>query len=412
MIQIKRFQNNPIVSQSIHIHGDFPDEYPSDNKSNAGSSWGTQGNLFNINGPSLIHIPENVPNRLGKFYLYFAHHKGKCIRMAYSDHVEGPYTLYGPGTLHLKDSLYTTTVPIVSQDVKFAADVAFGVEKSKVDVGLEPHIASPDVHYDSETKMFRMYYHGLCGNEISKFAGMQLSRVATSIDGINWKAYTEEIIKTVYLRTFKFRDEIYGLGMPGRFFCSENGISNWKRCSSYAFKNIGMCFRHCAVHLIEEKSLLYVFFSRAGDCPERLLLSIVNLKSNDWTEWEATDPIDILKAEEEWEGSMEDVEYSMRGAVSGLNNQLRDPFIFSYDDKTYLLYSIGGEFGIGGCEIRLPKKDQHEFFINNIMKKRMKNPMSDVMYTKAGALAFQEKRVISITNANHELKMKRVSSKI
>ena len=125
-------------------------------------------------------------------------------------------------------------------------------QNTKVDVGLEPHIASPDVHYDSETKIFSMYYHGLCGNEISKFAGMQLSRVATSIDGINWKAYTEEIIKTVYLRTFKFRDEIYGLGMPGRFFCSENGISNWKRCSSYAFKNIGMCFRHCAVHLIKE----------------------------------------------------------------------------------------------------------------------------------------------------------------
>ena len=150
MIQIKRFQNNPIVNQSIHIHGDFPDEYPSDNKSNAGSSWGTQGNLFNINGPSLIHIPENVPNRLGKFYLYFAHHKGKCIRMAYSDHVEGPYTLYGPELAFKGLALYNNSSICFSRCN--CRGCSFGVEKSKVDVGLEPHIASPDVHYDSETK--------------------------------------------------------------------------------------------------------------------------------------------------------------------------------------------------------------------------------------------------------------------
>ena len=31
----------------------------------------------NINGPSLIQVPDWLPNPLGKYYLYFAHHKGE-----------------------------------------------------------------------------------------------------------------------------------------------------------------------------------------------------------------------------------------------------------------------------------------------------------------------------------------------
>ena len=46
----------------------------------------------NINGPSLIKVPNWVKNPLGKYYLYFSHHDGKYIRMAYSNNIEGPYT--------------------------------------------------------------------------------------------------------------------------------------------------------------------------------------------------------------------------------------------------------------------------------------------------------------------------------
>ena len=38
----------------------------------------------NINGPSLIRVPDWLPNRLGNYYLYFAHHQGQYIRLAYS----------------------------------------------------------------------------------------------------------------------------------------------------------------------------------------------------------------------------------------------------------------------------------------------------------------------------------------
>jgi hypothetical protein len=44
-----------------------------------------------INGPSLIRVPSWVAHPLGKYYLYFAHHEGKYLRIAYADRVEGPF---------------------------------------------------------------------------------------------------------------------------------------------------------------------------------------------------------------------------------------------------------------------------------------------------------------------------------
>ena len=39
----------------------------------------------NINGPCCIKVPNWCKNKLGNYYLYFAHHRGKYIRMAYAD---------------------------------------------------------------------------------------------------------------------------------------------------------------------------------------------------------------------------------------------------------------------------------------------------------------------------------------
>ena len=56
----------------------------------------------NINGPSLIATPEWLPGHLGKYYLYFAHHEGTYIRLAYADEEPtGPWTVHRAGTLRL-----------------------------------------------------------------------------------------------------------------------------------------------------------------------------------------------------------------------------------------------------------------------------------------------------------------------
>src|SRR5262245_62598063 len=51
----------------------------------------------NVNGPSVIRVPEWIERPLGRYYLYFANHRGDFIRPAYSDSVAGPWKLHGPG---------------------------------------------------------------------------------------------------------------------------------------------------------------------------------------------------------------------------------------------------------------------------------------------------------------------------
>jgi len=58
----------------------------------------------NINGPSLIRVPAWIDKPLGKYYLYFAHHNGSYIRLAYADQIEGPWKVHEPGTLRLADA--------------------------------------------------------------------------------------------------------------------------------------------------------------------------------------------------------------------------------------------------------------------------------------------------------------------
>lgn len=45
----------------------------------------------NIQGPSLIKVPDWIENPLGKYYLYFADHRGTYIRMAYAEELQGPW---------------------------------------------------------------------------------------------------------------------------------------------------------------------------------------------------------------------------------------------------------------------------------------------------------------------------------
>src|SRR5262245_58724136 len=39
----------------------------------------------NINNPTVIRVPSWIQRPLGRYYMYFAHHMGTHIRLAYSD---------------------------------------------------------------------------------------------------------------------------------------------------------------------------------------------------------------------------------------------------------------------------------------------------------------------------------------
>ena len=97
-VTVRRFTENPIIT---------PDLSP---------RIGT-----NIQGPSLIRVPQWIPDPLGTYYLYFADHKGSYIRLAYADALAGPWTIHEPGALHLEDSHFSTEPARVPDDVQAVA---------------------------------------------------------------------------------------------------------------------------------------------------------------------------------------------------------------------------------------------------------------------------------------------------
>ena len=270
---------------------------------------GTDGK--NINGPSLIKVPDWIPNKLGNYYLYFSHHSGKYIRLAYSDNLHGPWNIYIPGTLSVSQATVCGS-----------------------------HIASPDVHVDSIRQEIRMYFH------CPIYGGTtQYTFVATSSDGINFTHQTQRL-GAPYFRVFEYESYYYAIGKGGSssiIYRSTNPYNSFAKG-----KSILPSSRHTAVYL--NGNIAYIFYSRIGDAPERILLSTMDI-SGDWSTWTPSVPIEILRPEYDYEGANLPIAPSKGGKTSGPVHQLRDPGIYEEAGKLYLLYSVAGEQGIGAAEL-------------------------------------------------------------
>ena len=300
----------------------------------------------NIQGPSLIRVPEWVNDRLGKYYLYFADHKGRYIRLAYADDLTGPWAVHPQGSLQLEDSHFPTEpLEVTEEDVEHVMArwrAVKGTVKLSHDIKTElttPHIASPDVHVDEVNKTIVMYYHGLID------LGVQVSRVAVSDNGIDFRAYPESFAKS-YLRVFRHGDYFYGLVMPGQFYRSVDGKTEFKDGPVLFNRNM----RHAA--LLKREDTLYVFWTQVGDVPEHIMVSTVDI-SGDWKNWKETEGVEILRPERVWEGADAPLEPSIRSVAYGHVNQLRDPAIYEEEGRIYLLYAVAGESGIAIAEVEM-----------------------------------------------------------
>ena len=277
----------------------------------------------NIQGPSLIKVPEWIENPMGQYYLYFADHRGEYIRMAYADSVTGPWTVYSPGSLKLEDSYFPTICPPCS--------LAPGQTAA-----LYAHIASPDVHVREDIQQIVMYIHG-------RGEGRQFTRHAVSTDGIHFGGKEEDLGRP-YFRVIEHDNYYLAMAMPGYLYRSRDGLSNFELGPNFFTADM----RHSA--LLIRNNLLYVFFTRRGDAPERIFLSTIHL-AGDWMNWTASEPVEILRPETDWEGANLPIEPSRGGHIDIRVNQLRDPAIFQEQGKIYLLYSYAGESGIAIAEL-------------------------------------------------------------
>lgn len=285
----------------------------------------------NIQGPSPIRVPDWIDEPLGRYYLYFADHKGSYIRLAYANKIEGPWKIHVPGSLHLRDSHFPTAPPQPNEEVPTSSSMELPHSSHKE--FSTPHIASPDVHVDNKNRRIVMYFHGL------ESYGRQLSRVATSKNGFDFETYPETIGPT-YLRAFTYENELYAMTMPGQFFLSGDGLKEFEPGPKLFNANM----RHSA--LLVRKDLLHVFWTQVKDAPERILVSTIDLKQP-YSEWCESESYELLRPEREWEGAMEPVEPSIRSVAYGLVCQLRDPAVLVDDDQIYLFYAAGGESCIG-----------------------------------------------------------------
>jgi hypothetical protein len=263
----------------------------------------------NINGPSLIRAPDWLPDPLGRYYLYFAHHHGTYIRLAVADRLEGPWRTYEPGVLHVADSFF------------------------------KHHVASPDVHVDPDRRELRMYYHGISG------PGLQETRVALSTDGLRFSPREERLGRS-YFRVFRHGGWQYAISKTdpdSTLQRSRDGLSGFE-----VGPHILDRARHVAV--LKRGDTLHVFLSQIGDTPEHLLHCTMDL-SGDWMAWWNTEPESVLRPEHDWEGVDEPVRTSRGGWAPDPVHELRDPGIYEEDGRVYLLYSVAGERGIAIAEI-------------------------------------------------------------
>lgn len=249
----------------------------------------------NINGPSLIKVPEWVANPLGKYYLYFADHRGSHIKMAYSDSITGPYELYEGGTLQLNQT-----------DAK-------------------THIASPDVHIREND--FIMYFHGDTDND-------QVTWRAKSSDGIHWQVCSD-VLTPFYHREFQYLGDTYSI-------CKNKNVNSqiFKQNSKGEYQlqfELLEGSRHSAVYA--DDNTLYIFYTLVNESPERIYVMKI-------IDWEPASNYELAKPEYKWEGSEQDKIPSKYGMSLEFSNQLRDPYIFNENKDLYLLYSYGGESGI------------------------------------------------------------------
>jgi len=301
----------------------------------------------NIQGPSVVRMPDWVEDRLGLYYLYFADHKGRYIRLAYADDLLGPWKIHPPGSLQIAESQFLTEPPEISDEEVArltAARSRSGAAAMSHDVRTEattPHIASPDVHVDEANRRIVMYFHGLDG------VSRQVSRVATSTNGIDFSARPERLGRT-YMRVFSHGGYTYAMSMPGQFYRSRNPLGGFEEGP----RLFNPRMRHAA--LLQRGNTLFVFWTEVGQVPEHIKLSTIDL-SGDWTSWSQSPGVEVLRPEHDWEGADAPLEPSVRSTAYGHVNQLRDPAIFEEEGRVFLLYAVAGESGIAIAEVHLDK---------------------------------------------------------
>ncbi len=300
----------------------------------------------NVNGPSIIRVPAWIPHPLGKYYAYFGHHKGQFIRLAYADAITGPWTIYEPGVVPVRDTAFSRPQPDPP-----------GTQTEQ----FYTHVASPEIFVDEAKRRLVLWTHGWWTDGKQWPPGLaaarawardlgygQFTQSSVSTDGLHFELQAP-ITKVSYLRVFPLDGYLYGMARLGQLLRSKDPLAAFDvGPNPFAGGPYADRVRHVATLL--RGRTLYVFFTGIGDAPERVLLSTIDL-AGDWTAWKASAPVELLRPSTKYECATLPNRPSAAGEIEGPAQQLRDPAIFAEAGRTYLFYSICGEQGLAAAAL-------------------------------------------------------------
>lgn len=324
-VRVTRFSTNPLVTVK---------------------SSGTLGG--NVNGPTVIRVPDWVQRPLGRYYMYFANHRDVFIRLAYADVVTGPWRIHEPGVWHVRDSALYRPQPDSAR---------FG--------GFNTHFASPEIFIDHVNRRIVLWAHGwftsgehwptepkAAQQWASEKGYGQFTQGAVSPDGLRFTAQPA-ITRDSYIRVFERGGVFYGMARLGNLLRAKDPLAAFEvgpsafRDTAYGSNRV----RHIA--LVPRGDRLYVFFTAIGDAPERMLMTTIDM-TKPWAEWKPGALVDVMQPEADYECANLPVEKSAVGDIFEPARQIRDPHVLEDGGKTYLFYVICGEQGVAGAEIALP----------------------------------------------------------
>jgi hypothetical protein len=370
---------------------------------------------WNINGPSLVRVPDWLPpdqraDPEARYYCYFASHYGRVIRLAWATYITGPYHLFQP-----KHGVLDVTQPITFTN---------GGQL------LPSDCASPDVIIDHEKQEFMLFFH--CGRSTNVpeavmgtgwfDTGPQISYVATSKTGLNFNGgdhvrhgpqpgdgpntgIKQTALANAYMRVFQNHQHWYAFTNCGPLWrgprCNEDpwlhpwhqerwptgqltggGNPIWTNLHDNYQRNgrtperhyagwdghgpkpgrdntsrIGSP-RHFAIRALEKQPGFFeIWYTARGEQPESIYRTVMDARPTDFSQWTTATTGDawvhqrVLMPEMPWEGAERPLTISKSGGERN-TNALRDPAIFVDQDKQiYLLYSGGPEMAIGMCKV-------------------------------------------------------------
>jgi hypothetical protein len=301
----------------------------------------------NVNGPAIVRAPAWMKNPLGRYYAYFAHHKGRFIRLAYADAIAGPWTIYEPGVLRVEDTAFMRPPPDPPDDLTFYT-----------------HVASPEILVDAERQRMVMWFHGWWTDGkpwpadrsatpawARQNGYAQFTQSAVSSDGIHFSVQPP-ITKVSYLRAFLLDGYFYSVARLGVLARSRDPLASFE-VGPNPFRDGPYAGRVRHVALLRRDRALFVFFSGIGDAPERILLSTIELTGG-WQTWKASAPVEVLRPETSYECPDLPNQPSQPGEIYGPAQQVRDPALFEEGGKIFLFYTVCGEQGIAAAEVTLP----------------------------------------------------------